>query len=434
MMDRRMLLRRGGLGALALGLGACASGDDGAAQAPEQEGGGSEAGAGLLNQFPTLDNQYWQDWNAGGEQAAAALGIAYQQATYEDSIEEQLSQIESAPSQNVDKVFMFAQNAASSVQLITTAAELGIYVVNAHSNAAWSTPLEPAFQGRYLTFLAPDNVAGSRAMAGSIFEQLGGSGKVINLSGIPGNTSNTERSLGVDQALEDYPGMELVARENGGENRVDAQAVIENLLTAHPDVNAIVCHNDDSAIAVLNALRDRGLDDVLVGGVDAIAEFLDAITAGPNAAATTAIHGGWLGGFAVVRAFDGAAGVELDPVERMLYQDSLVIDTPDAAGAYVELIYGADSLPFDWEGMSRQLHPDDWNPQIGIAPIDPEDYWGRIGEEQPSGYALPDELQQSIDGGGLDTLAERYRSAVTASPLAEVIGLTQSKQTVLGFS
>jgi ABC-type sugar transport system substrate-binding protein len=61
------------------------------------------------------------------------------------------------------------------------------------------------------------------------------------------------------------------------------------------------------------------MDDVLVGGIDALEEFLTAIVDGPNAAVSIAIHGEWLGGFGVVRAFDAANGIALNPTERMMY-------------------------------------------------------------------------------------------------------------------
>ena len=68
---------------------------------------------------------------------------------------------------------------------------------------------------------------------------------------------------------------------------------------------------------------------------------------GPNAAASAAIHGSWLGGYAVISAFDALNGLKLDPVERMIYQDVLTIDTPESAKAYQEMIYRPKKLPFD---------------------------------------------------------------------------------------
>jgi len=390
----------------------------------------------LMNQFPTLNNQYWQDWNAGGAQAAEAVGIKYINQTFEDSVDKQLSQIENCQSLGVNMIFMFSQNAASSRKLISTAADLGILVVNAHSNAYWSTPLDPEFKDYYVKYIEPHNVLGSYGMCVATFNQIGGKGKVINLSGIPGNWSNDLRVAGVDMALKEFPDIELVVRLNGGENRVAAAPIIENLLTAHPDVAAVVCHNDDSAIAVLNALRERGMKKVKVGGVDAIDEFLTAMQKGPNAAASAAIHGSWLGGYAVISAFDALNGLKLDPVERMIYQDVLTIDTPESAKAYQEMIYRPKKLPFDWKAMSRVLNPDTWNAQNGILPINPNKFFWEdvVPDTQPTGWKLPEAYQKSIDAGNLEKYSQLYKQHFKGGPIAEVVALTSSKKTVLGFT
>jgi ribose transport system substrate-binding protein len=453
--DRRSFLRAGayaalGLAAGPLALSACSpdtetpvtpggGGATSSGAASASSGGAASSGAGggggkLLSQFPTLDNEYWQGWSKGGEQAAGALGIEFVEQTFGDDINQQLSQIETAASLQITQMYTFPQNAASSPQLYTQAAASKVYAVGIHGNQPWSTPLEPAFGGYFVTFFAPDNVRSSDAMCTAVFERIGGKGKVINLNGIPGNTSNIERTLGVDNALAKYPDIELVARENGGENRVDAAPVIENLLTANPDVNAIVCHNDDSAIAVLNALADRGLSNVLVGAIDGITEFLDAMQSNPNAAVTCAIHGPWTGGFAAVRASDGRAGITFNPVERMLYQDSLILDTPESAAEYKKVMDPTQTLAFDWLKMSQRNGPTDWNPQLGLEPIDPSEYWGRLGAEVPAGYSLPAEYQAAIDAGDLQKYKDSYRALVTESPLTPVIALTGSKKSVLGLT
>ena len=389
----------------------------------------------VLMQFPTLENQYWQDLDAGASQAAKALGLEYVKQSYDGSIEKMLSQIENAGALNINMIVTCSMDSESTRKMFTPAAKQKIFVVAEHNTAAWSTPLDPEYEGYYATFVIPDNVQGSKAMAVSVFKQIGGKGKVIHLTGMPGNTSADERTLGVDLALKEFPDIQLVARQNGGEQRTTAQPVIENLLTAHPDVKAVVCHNDDEAIATLNALRDRGMTDVKVGGYDAIPEFLDAMQKGTQAVATTAIHGAWMGGWCVVSAFDAFNGVKVDPVERMLYFDSLVIDTPEAAKAYSENIYKAQQLPFDWKGMSRFYNPDSWDPQNGFAPLDPVSHFERTKQNKPAGFTgLPKVLQESIDAGNLKKYVDVYKAHFKGGPILDVVKLTTAKKTVLGFN
>lgn len=397
-------------------------------------GGGSkgEDAPTVMVQVPSLDNSYWADVIKGAEAAADALGVNVDVQVYGQSIDTQLSQVQQAGSKGVDMALLFAQDQASSPTLIQAATEQGIYVTNIFSNQAWSTPSDEQFDDHYVGYFLPDNVQDSYNMATSVFEQIGGEGDVLHITGTPGNTTSEERQLGVENALADFPGITLVGRESGGESRVDTQPVIEDLLTAHPDVKAVIAHNDDSAIAVINTLRDRGMTDVKVGGIDAIDEFLDDMKNGGNAAATVAIHGSWFGGYNVVRLYDAFQGEEYSAVESMMFQDSLTIDTADAAGEYQSVVYQADPLPFDWAAMSRAETGDDWDTQIPLRPIDPADYWGRIGEDAPAGYTLPTALAEQIDAGDLETVAEEYLAHAVASPLSSVIALTRSASSSFG--
>ena len=55
--------------------------------------------------------------------------------------------------------------------------------------------------------------------------------------------------------------------------------------------------------------------------------------------------------------------------------------TPDSADAVLTSIYGA-KLPFDWAKMSRAIHPDDWDPQTLLNPLDPREYYKGVPQTQ----------------------------------------------------
>lgn len=402
------------------------------------DGGSGTSGSGdserpmVMVQVPTLDNSYWADVIKGAEAAAEALEVDVDVQVYGDSTDTQLSQVQQAGSKGIDMALVFAQDQASSPALIQAATDQGIFVTNIFSNQPWSVPADPEFDDHYVGYFLPDNVRDSYNMASSIIDQIGGEGEVIHITGIPGNTTAAERELGVQQALDENPGVEVVGRQSGGENRVATQPVIEDLLTANPDVDAVICHNDDTAIAVINALKDRGMTDVKVGGIDAIDEFLDDMQNGTNAAATVAIHGSWFGGYNVVRLFDAYNEVEYTPAESMMFQDSLTVDTSEAAAEYQNVVYQADPLPFDWAAMSRTLSEDSWDTQVTLMPIDPADYWGRIGEDMPDGYELPAAFAEQLDAGAVQEQAATYLEHSQANPLGSVIQLTLGGETSFG--
>ncbi|WP_119695933.1 sugar ABC transporter substrate-binding protein [Microbacterium halotolerans] len=386
----------------------------------------------VMIQVPSLDNSYWADVIKGAEAAADELGINSDVQVYGQSIDTQLSQIQQAGSKGIDMAMVFAQDQASSPTLIRAATDQGVYITNVFSNQPWSTPREAEYDDHYVGYFLPDNVQDSYNMAASVLDQIGGEGEVLHITGTPGNTTSDERQLGVDRALAEFPDVELVGRESGGESRVDTQPVIEDLLTAHPDVKAVICHNDDSAIAVINALRERSMSEVKVGGIDAIEEFLDDMSAGGNAAATVAIHGAWFGGYNVVRLYDAFEGAEYSASESMMFQDSLTIDTGDAADEYQSVVYDADPLPFDWAAMSRAVSGDDWDTQLPLRPIDPDEYWGRIDQPAPDGYALPDDLGSELADGSIESVAGAHLEHAVSNPLGSAIGLTRAGESSFG--
>lgn len=396
---------------------------------------GSDDKMTVLNTFPTLANEYWQGWDAGAKQACAQLGVEYISQTYADSVEKQIAQIEQAPALGVNAVVTFAQNAEIMTALAATAANVGIKIANAHSTAAWLHPTDPQFHGAYLLYSQPDNIRGTAAMAQSLFNHMGNAGKVIYVAGLPGNFSADSRAAGVYAALKANPDIEMVAEQNGGENRVSARPVVENLLTAHPDIGAIVSYNADTAIAVLDVLRERGLTGKIVtGGIDATGEMLTRVRDDASALGTVSINAPFMTGYSVVRLYDDLEGVESDPLERMQYFDSLFVDTPEAAAKYLELMDASKELPFDFASMSRAKNGDGWTLPWGVEIIDPTNFWSQIASmnsTRPDDFTVPEAVQASLDAGNVDKLNALYREHFAPGAINQVVELTQAKKTVL---
>ncbi len=84
-------------------------------------------------------------------------------------------------------------------------------------------------------------------------------------------------------ALEEYPGMEIVASQTANFLRADGQQVMEQLIQSNPDINAVYAENDEMALGAIQALKDAGLnpgEDVKVIAVDGTAGAVQAIISG----------------------------------------------------------------------------------------------------------------------------------------------------------
>jgi ribose transport system substrate-binding protein len=368
----------------------------------------------FLDSFPTLNNDFWQAWDQGSVEACGVLNMEYNKAVDDFDVAVQRSAIENAPTDGVQGMFLISNTEGASPDLLGLCNELEIYAVNNYSNAPWSTPLD--IGDYYVAYHDNNNVEGMRQLSEALFEEIGGKGKVIHIEGVRGNSSSENRTKGVDLALENYPDIELVGRQPGDYSRVTTQPVIEDLLTANPDVNAVIAQNDDSAIGVVNALEARNIDAPVVG-VDAISEFLDMIQEG-RAFASLANPGSWIGGWSTVRVFDALNGWKPTTPERMMYFGAFIVDTPESAKAYDELFYKSDSYPYDYELWSQVLHPDDWDPQNLLAPMDPNVIWEGI--EKPDGYELPSEYEQAESDGEFDEITKLYAEHYKSDPWADI--------------
>ncbi|WP_104401471.1 sugar ABC transporter substrate-binding protein [Vibrio penaeicida] len=99
-------------------------------------------------------------------------------------------------------------------------------------------------------------------------EQMGGKGKIAIVT-LPQNESWDQRTLGMEWALRQYPGIEVVAKWafNFNASTTPRQAV-DNMLTARDDLDAIWCAWDGAAIEGALAVRAAGRKNIFLTGID----------------------------------------------------------------------------------------------------------------------------------------------------------------------
>ncbi|WP_344478998.1 sugar ABC transporter substrate-binding protein [Kineococcus aurantiacus] len=433
-MPRRSLLKGMGLGALSLPAGvALASCSD---PAGSGTAGGAPAGDAkvVLASVPTTTNEYFTLWQAGGSEAAEALGLTYRMQSYNGSSATQIEQLRSASTAGVGQVVTFPINNDAVRQMGQSLSGQDIKLVTAFAATAWMVPAETIYGNDYVTLFTPREVLGQKAMSEAVFEAIGGSGNVLYLQGAPTNRTSLLRESGFDQAVAAYPGIKVLDRQNGNENGQDTRPVVQAWMSKYDNIDAIISHNSSSALGAVSVLEEAGNTHIKVGGTDEIAVMLDKLISGPNVVACQSIFGIWLGGYGVVRNYDAMNGVPHDPVEEMIFQDSLVIDTPDAAKEY-KRITNQGSTGFDWKAMSRHLNPDAWDSQVAIAPIDPVPFFEQdLKAPKPADYSFPDALQKSLDAGKVQSIGAEYQQHVRKNPYAAAIKLTSTGKTVFGIS
>lgn len=93
-----------------------------------------------------------------------------------------------------------------------------------------------------------------------IVDQLGGSGKVVEITGVPSSVTNL-RSEGFQESIEGTD-IEVVASQSGDFQTEASLKVMENILQAQPEIDAVYTHDDEMALGVLQAIKEANREDI----------------------------------------------------------------------------------------------------------------------------------------------------------------------------
>ena len=126
-----------------------------------------------------------------------------------------------------------------------------------------------------------DNYSGCVTLGQYFVKQLDEKGRYVELLGLVGDNNTWNRSRGFHSVVDKYPEVKMVAQQTGEFDRTKAREVMETILQANPDIDAVFCGNDAMAMGALKALQAAGkADQVKVFGFDGAADVVRAIADG----------------------------------------------------------------------------------------------------------------------------------------------------------
>jgi len=211
----------------------------------------------------------------GGAAAGEDLGIeviTVAPAT-QDSIEEQVSIMETYIEQGVDAFVIHPSDSKGIQSAVDLANENGIPVA-----AIGTCPDTGAFMRSGVDYYMTGYLVTKQ-----LCESVGGKGGAIILEGPSGVQNMEERLAGIEDALAEYPEMTIIASQTANCKRAEGMTVMENLLqgaNVAEDLAIVATCNDEMAIGAVQALKAAGLSDVKVGGADGNSDAAVAINDG----------------------------------------------------------------------------------------------------------------------------------------------------------
>ncbi len=287
-------------------LGACGNKED-ASGSSSNEGADDKPYIAIVSKG--FQHQFWQAVKQGAEQAAEEenVKITFEGPESESQVDKQIEMLRAALDKSPDAIGFAALDSQASVPLMEETKSNGIPVIAFDSGVDSDIPLSTA---------ATDNKAAAALAAQKMAEEIGGAGKIALV--VQDQTSETgvnRRDGFVEEIEKNYPDIEIVDIQYGGGDVLKSTDLAKAIIQAHSDLKGIFGSNEGSAIGVVNAVKELGIEnEITVVGFDSGKQQIDAIKEGIMAGAVTQNPVGI--GYETVKA--AVAAINGEEVEKVI--------------------------------------------------------------------------------------------------------------------
>jgi len=115
----------------------------------------------------------------------------------------------------------------------------------------------------YTSFVSSDHAYMARRTLGKLMELTHGRGKIALVEGLPGVGPAVDRKAAYDEVLQKFPQVYAI-RQPGDWSRASGLKVMENILTANPDLVGIHFDGGEMAVGGVQALRAAAITDEML--------------------------------------------------------------------------------------------------------------------------------------------------------------------------
>ena len=280
----------------------------------------------------SLSNPYHATFAEGGRAFAESVGLPFEVLVTEGNSEKGLADIRALIARtdgnlciNVDP-----NDSPDARTIVEEAKAAGAYVVT-----QWNKPddLHPWDNDpNYVAHMSFSGTGTSKEITETLIEAMGGSGGIVALGGILSNVPAIERKAGMEQAVAEADGVEVLDFQPADWNETRAFEIMQAWLTRYGDeIKGVWAANDSMAIGALEALRQEGrAGEVPVVGIDGTDAALEAIEAG-EMAGTVAWDPNWTGGMGLSLCHAAATGkidIASEPHEHREFYGTGIVVTP----------------------------------------------------------------------------------------------------------
>lgn len=263
----------------------------------------------------TLNNPFFVDVKDGVQKAADDNNIKLTVTDAQNDASKQVQDIENLITQKPDAIIIDPTDSDAIVAAIESCNDANIPVI---------TMDRKANGGEVVAHIGFDAIKSGNIAGDYIVEAVKDldDAKVVEIQGIMGTNVAQDRSKGFNDAIAKGSNIKKVATQSADFDRSKALDVMENILQANKEIDAVYAANDEMGLGVIEAIEAAGrLDDIVVISCDAIDPAIEALKAG-KLNATIAEPPFFLGKAGLQTALDHLNGKE---VEKEVILDSTLV-------------------------------------------------------------------------------------------------------------
>ena len=222
-----------------------------------------------------FQHQFWQAVRSGAEKAATDFNveITFEGPENESQVDKQIEMLQTAIDKKPAAICFAALDSKAAIPLLEKAKAANIPVIGFDSGVDSDIPVTTA---------ATDNLAAAAMAADKMAEAIGGSGEVgVVVHDQTSRTGIDRRDGFVNQMKAKYPNITIVDIQYGGGDQLKSTDLAKAMIQAHPNIKGFFGANEGSAIGVLNAVKELGMEGkIAVIGYDSGKAQIDAVSSG----------------------------------------------------------------------------------------------------------------------------------------------------------
>ena len=183
----------------------------------------------------------------------------------------QIDQLKAAIEEKPAAIVLLAVDGNAVIPAVEKANEAGIPVIATNRD----------LNGGTFANVASDEAQAGRLQGEYMVKHLPQGAKVVYLMGESRQSGAIARWEGFKAAcLDKRPDIQLLAKADANWSEAEGLKDMTLWLQVYPQIDAVVCGNDNMALGALHALKAAGKSGVLISGVDAVDDALKAVAAG----------------------------------------------------------------------------------------------------------------------------------------------------------